>query len=131
MLGGLLSTLGLAALKGEVTAMARRSAHRAALLAAAAVLWLTAFGFALAAVTVWLSRVLGVVTALAMVAAALAVVALVVHLILASTGRRPASSPRAGPAGPAGAATGESNSLVWLAGAGLAGYIIGRALSRD
>jgi hypothetical protein len=128
MLGGLLSTLGLAALKGEVTAMARRSARRAALLAAAAVLWLTAFGFALAAVTVWLSRVLGVVTALAMVAAALAVVALVVHLILASTGRRPASSPRAGPAG---AATGEGNSLVWLAGAGLAGYIIGRALSRD
>ena len=94
MLGSLISTIGLSALKNEVTSAAERTGRRAGLYALAAVLWLTAFGFLLAALAVWLTRLWGPIAAYAVVAAGLAVVALIVHLIIALSARRRPMRPR-------------------------------------
>jgi hypothetical protein len=87
--GSLLTTLGLAALKGEVKATARRAGRKAAFGAATAFLILIAFGFGLAALTVWLAANLGVIEALLIVAAGALVLAVIVQVVASSMdGRR-------------------------------------------
>jgi hypothetical protein len=89
MLGRLISGLGLVALRNEARAMAERAGKRAALYALAAILWLVALGYLVAAFTIWLSSELGAIAACAIVAAALAAVGLIVQVSLAmSAGRR-------------------------------------------
>jgi hypothetical protein len=85
MLRWLISAVGLAALREEL----QRLARRAALSAVAIVLWLIVVGFALAAFTVWLASVVGVIWALLIVAGAFALMAIVIHVIVATMARKP------------------------------------------
>jgi hypothetical protein len=87
MLRWLISTIGLAALREEI----RRGVQRATLAAVAAVLWIVVLAFCLAAFTVWLAGIVGVIWALLIDAGAFALIAIVVHIILAVTARRRAS----------------------------------------
>jgi len=133
MLGRLISTIGLTALKNEVTTAAERTGRRAGLYALATVLWLTAFGFLLAALAVWLTRLWGPIAAYAVVAAGLAVLALIVHLILAlSARRRPQtdfSAALSGLAAPAGAAAGPGADIGALAVVAVVGWLLGRRMT--
>ena len=89
----LISAIGFAALKGEASSIARRAGRRAIVMALLALVWVTAGGFALGALAVWLSGELGVVAACAIVAAALAVIGLGVQLALVPGAKREAQSP--------------------------------------
>jgi hypothetical protein len=134
MLGRLISTIGLAALRNEVAAAAGRSGRRAGLYAVAAVFWLAAFGFLLAALTVWLTRLWGPIAACAAVGGGLAVIALIVHLGLALTARRrPPSdlglSSLAGLAAPPGAAGAPGADIGVLAVVAVLGLLLGRRMS--
>lgn len=135
MLGRLISTIGLSALKNQVTTAAERTGRRAGLYALAAVLWLTASGFLLAALAVWLTRLWGPIAAYAVVAAGLAVVALIVHLIIAlSARRRPRSDFSAtlsglGLVAPAGAAAGPGADIGALAVVAVVGWLLGRRMT--
>jgi hypothetical protein len=133
MLGRLISTIGLSALRNEVAATAERAGRRAGLYALAAVLWLTAFGFLLAALAVWLTRLWGPIAAYAVVAVGLAVAALIVHLIVAlSARRRPQSDFRAalaGLAGPTGSAAGPGSDIGALAAVAVVGWLLGRRMT--
>jgi hypothetical protein len=93
MLRWLVSAIGLAALREEL----QRAARRAALSAVAIVLWLVVFGFALAAFTVWLASIVGVIWALLIVAGVFALIAIVIHIIVASMAkkRKPVAVPLA------------------------------------
>ncbi|MEX0851714.1 MAG: hypothetical protein WD036_00295 [Bauldia sp.] len=131
MLSWLFSAVGLAALKGEFAAIRRRTRRRVVALLLAALFWLLALGFALAALTVWLTGQLGGLAACAIVAGGAAVIALVLQLVASMTGRRPAQStaslfaeggPRAGGA--------DGGMLGSVAIAALAGYLLGRHLFR-
>jgi hypothetical protein len=133
MLGRLISTIGLSALKNQVTSAAERTGRRAGLYALAAVLWLTAFGFLLAALAVWLTRLWGPIAAYAVVAAGLAVVALIVHLIIALSARRQPQSDfgaaLAGLAAPAGAPAGPGSDIGALAVVAVVGWLLGRRMT--
>jgi hypothetical protein len=133
MLGSLISTIGLSALKNEVTSAAERTGRRAGLYALAAVLWLTAFGFLLAALAVWLTRLWGPIAAYAVVAAGLVVAALIVHLVIAlSARRRPQSdfsATLAGLAAPAGAAAGPGSDIGALSVVAVVGWLLGRRMT--
>lgn len=134
MLGRLISTIGLSALKNQVTSAAERTGRRAGLYALAAALWLTAFGFSLAAVAVWLTKLWGPIAAYAVVAGGLAVIALIVHLILAlSARRRPPQSDfgaaLSGFAAPAGAPAGPGADIGALAVVAVVGWLLGRRMT--
>jgi hypothetical protein len=94
MLRWLISTIGLAALREQF----HRAVQRAVLTAVTVVLWLVVLGFALAAFTVWLAGVVGVIWALLIVAAVFALIAIVIHIVIALTARRrePVTAPLAG-----------------------------------
>jgi hypothetical protein len=129
----LISTIGLAALKGEVSAMASRAAQRSFLHVIAFLLFVLAFGFALAAFTIWLAGVVGVIYACAIVAAVFAVVGIAIQISLAMTKRRPQSaSPLADLAGPAaaGVAAQSGGILGSLAIVAIVGWLLGRQLFR-
>ena len=129
MLSSLLSAAGLAALRDEVAAVARRGRRRAILLAAAILLWLLAFGFTLASLTIWLAANMGAIAAFGSLAAAFAVIALVVQLIAAA--RRKPRSPLSAPTpGAAKKDAQNGNPLGAMAIFALAGYLIGRHLFR-
>jgi hypothetical protein len=138
MLGRLASTIALSALGSNVSAMAERAGKRAALLAVAALLWLTALGFLVAALAVWLTRLVDPIMAYAIVAAGLAVIALLVHLGMAlSARRRPRSdfgATLAGLAAPAGSASGPTagagGDIGALAVVAVVGWLIGRGMTK-
>ncbi len=122
----LISAIGFAALREEI----RRTARRAILATAAIVLWLIALGFALAAFTVWLATVVGVIWALLIVAAVFAVVAIAIQISLAVTARRrqPVTTPLAGIA--AGSVMPELGAAGAVAGIALAAYLLSRQFFR-
>lgn len=88
-IGSILTALGLAALKGEAKAAARRVGRRAAFAATTIVLLVLAFSFGLAALTVWLAGLVGVIWALLIIAAAMLVLALIVQFIAYLSDRNP------------------------------------------
>jgi hypothetical protein len=133
MLRWLISTIGVTALKGEVSAMVKRASRRAALAAVAFLLWLIAFGFALAAFVVWLSAQLGGIGACAIVAGIFAVLGLGIQIGLAIGSRRRSEtrSPLAGLATGLDKELGvNAGSLGSMAVVALAGYLLGRRLFR-
>ena len=134
LLRWLISTIGVAALKGEISTIVKRAGRRALLAAIALLLWLTAFGFALATFVAWLSMELGTIAACGIVAAVLAVVGLVIQVALAVGGNRRRKKPRPPLANFAasledglGTDTGGLGAIVIVA---LAGYLLGRRIFR-
>ena len=134
LLRWLISVIGLAALKGEVSAIAGRVTVRALLAALVSVLWLTASGFAVAALTVWLTAKLGVIVACAIVAAGLAVIGLAIQFGLMLSARRHRSRMAKvleglapGPAANPGPDLGGLGSMAIIV---VAGYLLGRQLFR-
>src|SRR5690606_42126201 len=95
LLRWLISAIGFATLKDEARQFAGRLARNLALAAAIAVLWVIAFGFGLAALTIWLADVLGAAAACTIIAAALARRGLALQLTLPLTNRQPRSQARA------------------------------------
>lgn len=133
MLGQLISAVGLAALKGEAAAAAQRAGKRTALYVLAVILWVTALGFLVAALTIWLAGKLGAVAACVIVAAALAVIGLAVQLGLMLTSRRRRqsginlSAPGLSATGQAGGVGSDIGSLAVVA---VIGWLLGRQMTR-
>jgi uncharacterized YccA/Bax inhibitor family protein len=143
-IGPLLAALGVAAIKNEAKASARRAARRMAFAAATGLLVVLAFGFALAAFTVWLAGAVGAIAALSIVAAGALVLALIVHV--AGKAGEPARSrsygAAAGPLGAAAAAGAEAgaeageegppagSTVGSMAVIALVGFILAQQLSR-
>ena len=134
MFARLLSTVGLAALGGELADMARRARRRAILTAVAVICWLVAFAFALATLTVWLAGVVGPIAASGILAGAFAAMAILLQLIASATSRRQKrraslasvveEASKAADGGTPGATAG------LLAVVALAGFLIGSNLFR-
>jgi hypothetical protein len=141
--GSLLSALGIAALKNEVRATARRAGRKAAFGAATGLLFAIAFGFALAALTVWIASELGVIEALLIVAAGAVVIALILQVVASQLDKRPPprrpyvaaaaplisdtvgeSEPRSAAEPPAGSVAGS------MAVVALVGFVLAKALFR-
>lgn len=95
MLRGLLSAAGLAVVRGQVTNAVKRTGRRAGLFTLIAVCWLIAFGFGLAALTIWLADELGIIIALSLVAGAFALIGLIMYVAMQMADRKqqPAASP--------------------------------------
>jgi hypothetical protein len=136
LLRWLISAVGLATLKGEVSQAVGRATRRALLAAVIGILWLIAIGFAIAALAVWLSHVLGTAAACAIIAGGLAVIGLALQLVLALGGKRK-PPPAATPFSAAGTATDategtpfEGQNLTSIALIGVIGYLIGRQIFR-
>ena len=136
LLRWLISTIGLAALKGEITAAASRAGKRSALYFVAAIAWLVALGFLVAALTIWLSNWLGPIAACGIIAGVLIVVGVAIQVGLAITSRRrdpPAVDPLAALGAPAAAgaavqaAGGTLGSLALIA---VIGWLLGRQATR-
>jgi len=137
MLHWLISAIGLAALKSEISAMAERAGRRAILYVLIVVLWLTALGFAVATFTIWLSGQLGAIAACGIIAAALAVLGLALQLGLTLSARR-----RSRPQPPsidmllaelgksAGGAATDAGPLGPLALVAVLGWLLGRQMGR-
>jgi hypothetical protein len=136
LLRWLISAIGFATLKGEVSQAVGRAARRAVLAAVAGILWLIALGFALAALAVWLSDVLGAAAACAIIAGGLAVIGLALQLVLAMSGKRkppPPAPPFSGTGSGAAGVEGtpfEGQNLTSIALIGVIGYLIGRQMFR-
>jgi hypothetical protein len=134
MLRWLISAVGFAALKGEAQAAIQRTTRRIFLYLVAMMLWVAAFGFAVAALAVWLSDKLGPIAACAIIAGAFAVVGLIIVAVLAAGDRRRAERP--GSPLPNLAATAASapipdiGTLGTLAAVGIVGVLLGRWLFR-
>ncbi len=133
MLRWLISTVGFAALKGELAAASRRAGQRASLFVLIVVLWLAAFGFAVAALTAWLVAWLGPIAACGIIAGSLALVALVLMGVMRAVQQnrekhRPSIIPGfTGADGKPGLDFGNPGTLALIA---LAAYLFGRGLSR-
>jgi hypothetical protein len=76
----LLSAMGLAAVKAEARRAAANFGKQAAIAGATALLVLTALGFGLAALTVWLAGEVGTIWALLIVAGGLLVIAAIIQI---------------------------------------------------
>jgi hypothetical protein len=133
MLARLISTVGLSALRREVAASVGRAGRRVGLYVAAAVLWLAASAFLLAALSAWLAGQLGTIAALAIVGGALAAIALIVHLGLVLSAHRRArpdyGEAIAGLTGTGGSSAGPGADLGALAIVALVGWLLGRQMS--
>jgi hypothetical protein len=130
MLSRLFAAAGMAALQGEVAAYARRTKRRAILLAVAALLWLLAFSFAIAALTVWLSELYGAIVACGILAGASAFVAVILHLIAAAQKGRRRSPQVASLLDAVPGKTPEGTTFGLLAIVAVAGYVLGRNVFR-
>lgn len=135
LLRWLISTIGFAALKGEVAAMAGRAGRRGILYALAVLFWLSASGFVMAAGTVWLAGLLGTIAACAIVAAALALIGLGLQLGLALSAHRRRhvgiTLPPTDLTPPAaGAASQNGGVLGSLAIVAIVGWLLGRRIIR-
>jgi len=129
LLRWLISAVGFAALKGEMSAMVRRASLRAGLTLFVILLWLGAFGFAVAALAVWLAAELGVIAACGILAAGFLVVGLVIQIALAISARKHARAPIRMPLSTDGQAP-DISGLGSLAIVGIAGFLLGRLLFR-
>jgi hypothetical protein len=131
----LISAIGLAALKDEASSIARRAGNRTIVVGLLAVVWLTASGFALGALAVWLSHELGVVAACAIIAAALAAVGVAIQLALTLRARRKlrdgVRAPFAGLTAGTDSARGAGGDLSSVAAVAIVGYLLGRQLFRS
>jgi uncharacterized membrane protein YhaH (DUF805 family) len=126
MLRWLISTIGLSALKGELAAIGRRLARRAALYALAALLCLAALAFLLAALTAWIATVLGAIAACCIMAGVLLLIGVVIFAVLALTRRRhDAKRPSLGTAMP-NLGSPEVMTAASIALIALTGYLLGR-----
>jgi len=126
MLQWLISTIGLSALKGELAAMGRRFARRAALYALAGVLCFAALAFLLAALTAWIATVLGAIAACCIMAGVLLLLGLIIFAALAiSRKRRDKARPSLGAAMP-NLGSPEVMTATSIALIALTGYLIGR-----
>jgi hypothetical protein len=137
LLRWLISAIGFAALKGEVSGMVQRAARRAVLLLVVLVLWFAAFGFAIAALAVWLASELGVLPALGIMAGIFVAIAIAIHLILAADARkkppRPAATAVPFPGlstGPDGKTNLDMTNLGSLTIVAVAGFLLGRQIFR-
>lgn len=133
MLGSLISSLGFAALKGEVSAVAERAGKRAGLYVLAGVLWLTALGFLVAALTIWLASRFGGIAACAILAAALAALGLIVQVVLMMGARRkptPRPEINLNVPGLGATASGATSDIGALAVVAVVGWLIGRQMSK-
>ena len=131
-LGSIISGLGFAALKGEVSAAAERAGKRAGLYVLLGVLWLAALGFLFAALTIWLTQMFGGIAACAIIAAALAVLGLIVQVVLMMGARkRPARSEvNLNIPGLNATASGAPTDIGALAVVAIVGWLIGRQMTR-
>jgi uncharacterized membrane protein YebE (DUF533 family) len=140
MLRGLISAAGLAVVRGQVTNAVKRTGRRAGLFALIIATWLIAFGFGLAALTVWLAGELGIILALTLIAGVFALIGLIMYVAMQMADRKqkPAASPFppqfAGlGAGSAKSATGESPTgalLGSIATIAVLGWLLGRKTGR-
>ena len=136
LLRRLISAIGLAALKGEVSAIVQRATRRALLMTIVLLLWLAAFGFTIAALAVWLSAELGPIAACGIIATGFAVVGLAIQVSLAlSARRRRRADTRVPPVprvatNPGGSPNVNAGNLGALAIVAVAGYLLGRRLFR-
>jgi len=128
MLRWLISTIGLAALKNEARAIARRLAIRSALFLILGLLWLGTVAFLLVTLAIWLAGFVGMIGACAIVAGILFLIGLIVLLVLALTGRRSASPAAANPL--SGLEGIELNGPVAIALIALTGYLVVRQFFR-
>jgi len=129
MIARLLSTLGLATVRNELAARARRARRQAILIAFAILFLLIAIGYGLATLTAWLAGLLGPIAAYGIIAGVFAFLALIVMLISAAgSGRERPAPPRPRPE-PA-AAEADDNVLGSLAAIVIAGYMLGRYFTR-
>ena len=125
----LLSAVDLIGLKGEASTMMRRVRRGALLVALVILLWLTAFGFAVAALALWLASELGGIAACAILAGALSVIGLGIQLVLGAR-RKPNSRSNLCSPGQVfntGAKTSAFGSIVIIA---VVGYLLGRQTLR-
>ncbi|HVZ12886.1 MAG TPA: hypothetical protein VG894_00330 [Bauldia sp.] len=126
MLRWLISTIGLSALKGELAAIGRRLARRAALYALAGLLCLAALAFLLAALTAWIATTLGAIVACCIMAGVLLLVGVIIFVVLAVTRRRhDAGRPSLGGAIP-NLGSPEMMTAASIALIALTGYLLGR-----
>ena len=135
LLRRLISAIGLAALKGEVSAILQRATRRALLMTIVLLLWLATFGFTIATLAVWLSAELGPIAACGIIAAGFAVVGLAIQVCLALSARRRRRArvppgPRVA-TNPGGSPNANAGNLGALAIVAVAGYLLGRRLFRN
>jgi hypothetical protein len=131
MFSRLLASVGLAALEGELTAIARRARRRAILTAVAMLLWVVAFAFALAALTVFLAGLLGPLAACGIVGGVFAIVALILQIIASAQARRPPPPPSlAALEATLGKEAGDGTTFGLMAIVAVAGYMLARHLFR-
>jgi hypothetical protein len=134
LLTWLASTLGMAALKGGASSIMQRISRGAVIGGVLAVLWLTAFGLAIAALTVWLAGELGTPAALGIVAGGLAVIGLVFQVVVTLTARREKPSgfniANAFQPAPGSTTTPDGNQLGSMAIVAAAGYLLARQIRK-
>lgn len=135
LLRWLISAIGFAALKGEVSGIVQRATRRAALMLIVLLLWLGAFGFALAALAVWLSSALGPIAANGIIAGGFAVIGIFIQIGLAvSTNNRKKTAPKISIPGFAQSADGTQTpdvaNLGSMAIIAIAGFLLGRQIFR-
>lgn len=109
--------------------MVRRASLRAGLTLFVILLWLGAFGFAVAALAVWLSAELGVTAACGILAAGFLVIGLAIQIALAISARKQARTKIRMPLSTDGPAP-DIGGLGSLAVVGIAGFLLGRLLFR-
>jgi hypothetical protein len=128
---GLLSLLGIAQLKAQLESLGRYAGAQAILVGSLAVLIVAAVGFALAALTVWLSEQWGPAAALAAVAGGLVVVALLLEVVIVLRKNARTKHARAfvADAPPDQAALGQA-AFGSVAAVAILGYILGRQIMR-
>jgi hypothetical protein len=135
MLRWLISAIGFAALKGEVSAMVQRAAQRAVLMVIVLLLWLGAFSFALAALAVWLSSELGPIAAYGIIAGGFAVIGIAIQVGLAISARnRKKAAPKMSipgfTTGADGTQTPDIANLGSMAVVAIAAFLLGRQIFR-
>jgi hypothetical protein len=130
LLRWLISTIGLAALKGEATAIARRAARRAMLFVVLMIVWLAAVGFAVAALTIWLAGMLGGLAACCILAGVLLLIglALLLGISLSSRSRERVTANLGGAMPNLG--TPDLTTFASIAAIAVAGYLVGRQIFR-
>jgi hypothetical protein len=135
LLRWLISAIGFATLKGEVSAMVQRAAQRAVLMLMVLLLWLGAFSFALAALAVWLSSELGPIAAYGIIAGGFAIIGIFIQIGLAvSANNRKKAAPKISIPGftpnADGTQTPDVANLGSMAVIAIAGFLLGRQIFR-
>jgi hypothetical protein len=131
MLGWLVSSLGIGLLRNSASNAAGQIGRRIAIFATLAALWVTALGFLIAALTVWLVGAIGVIAGLVIMAAGLAIVGLALYLGSSLSARRkPTPVENVATAVGTGLVGAEIGSLGSLAVIAAAGFLLARQMHR-